>query len=98
MAVSLHNAEMALLAGHPSGNILSMIEVPTFDPDISFRLHMAGGTSSDGAGKAFVLSLRASLEIVTDEAVDFMNRKVFSLNELRVTTGTAKLHSPSQLA
>jgi hypothetical protein len=35
---------------------------------------------------------------VTDEAVDFMNRQVLSLNELSVTTGTAKLHFPSQLS
>jgi hypothetical protein len=49
MAISLHNAEMALLASDPSGNIFSVVEVPTLDLDISFGLHMAGGTSSDGA-------------------------------------------------
>jgi hypothetical protein len=97
MAISLYDAEMALLAGDPSGNILFVIEAPTLDPDVPLRLHVAGGTSSDGARKAFILSLGAGLVIVTDEAVDFMNREVFSLNELSVTTGTAKLHSPSQL-
>jgi hypothetical protein len=49
MAISLYNAEMALLASDPSGNILFMIEVPTFDFDIPLRLHVAGSTSSDGA-------------------------------------------------
>jgi len=49
MAISLYNAEMALLASDPSGNILLVIEAPTLDPDIPFRLHVTGGTSSDGA-------------------------------------------------
>jgi len=49
MAIPLYDAEMALLAGDPSGNILLVIEVPTLDLDISFRLHVAGGTSPDGA-------------------------------------------------
>jgi hypothetical protein len=49
MAVSLHNAEMALLAGDPSGNILLVVEAPTLDPDIPLRLHVTGSTPSDGA-------------------------------------------------
>jgi hypothetical protein len=49
MAISLYNAEMTLLASDPSGNIFFVIEVPTLDLDISLRLHVAGGTSSDGA-------------------------------------------------
>jgi hypothetical protein len=97
MAISLDNAEMALLTGDPSGNILLMIEVPTLDFDISFGLDVAGSTSSDGARNAVLLSLGAGLVIVTDEAVDFMDSEVFSLNELSVTTGAAKLHFPSQL-
>jgi hypothetical protein len=49
MAISQYNAEMALLASDPSGNILLVIEAPTLDPDIAFRLDVAGGASSDGA-------------------------------------------------
>jgi hypothetical protein len=49
MAISLYDAEMALFASDPSGNIFFVIEAPTLDPDIPFRLHVAGGTSSDGA-------------------------------------------------
>jgi hypothetical protein len=49
MAISLNDAEMALLTGYPSSNILLVIEAPTFDLDIPFRLDMAGGASSDGA-------------------------------------------------
>jgi hypothetical protein len=98
MAIPLYHAEMALLAGDPPGNILFVIEVPTFDFDISFRLHVAGGTSSDGARNAVLLSLGASFVIVTDEAVDFMDGQVFSLNELSVTTGAAELHFPSQFS
>jgi hypothetical protein len=49
MAISLYNAEMALFTGYSSRNILFVIEVPTLDLDIPFRLYVAGGTSSDGA-------------------------------------------------
>jgi hypothetical protein len=49
MAISLYDAEMALLASDSSGDIFLVIEAPTLDPDIPFRLHVAGGTSSDGA-------------------------------------------------
>jgi hypothetical protein len=48
MAIALNNAKMALLTGYSSCNIFSMIEVPTFDLDITLGLHMAGGTSSYG--------------------------------------------------
>jgi hypothetical protein len=48
MAVSLHNAEMALLTGDPSGNILPVIKAPTLDLDIPFGLDVAGGASSLG--------------------------------------------------
>jgi hypothetical protein len=48
MAISLNHTEMALLTGHPSCDILSVIEVPTFDLDIPFRLDMTGSAPSDG--------------------------------------------------
>jgi len=47
MSVSLNHAEMALFAGHPSRDILSVIEAPTFYLDIPFRLDVTGGTPSD---------------------------------------------------
>jgi hypothetical protein len=97
VAVSLHNAEMALLAGDPSGNILFVIEAPSFDLDIPFGFDMAGGTSSHGTRDTRLFTLWTSLVIVTDETVDFMNRQMFSLNKLGMTTGTPKAHSPSQL-
>jgi hypothetical protein len=96
MAISLHNAEMALLTGDPSGNILPVIKAPAFDLDIPFGLDMAGGTSSHRAGKALLFSPWTGFVVVTDETVDFMNGKMFSLNKLRMTTGTPKAHSPSQ--
>ena len=98
MAISLDNAEMALLASDPPGNILFMIEAPALDPDIPFRLDVAGGTSPDGTRKTFLLPLGAGLIVVADEAINFMNRQVFSLNQLSMTAGAAELHSPSQLA
>ena len=94
MAVSLHNAEMALLTGNPSGNILPVIETPSFDLDIPFGLDMAGGTSSYGTRNALLFTLWTSLVIVTDETVDFMNRQMFSLNKLGMTTGTSKTSFP----
>ncbi len=97
MAISLDNAEMALLASDPSGDIFLMIKAPPFDPDIPLRLHVAGGTSSDGAGKTFFLSLGAGLVVVADETIDFMDRQVFPLDELSMTAGTAELHPPPQL-
>jgi hypothetical protein len=47
MAIALNHAEMTFLTGHPSGNILPVIEVPAFDLDIPFRLNMTGSTPSD---------------------------------------------------
>ena len=74
MAIPLNHTEVTFLTGHPSCDILSVIEVPTLDLDIPF------GTS---------------LIIVTNKAVNFMNSKVFSLNELGVTGGASKFHPPS---
>jgi hypothetical protein len=48
MAISLNNIDMALFTVHPSGNILSMIEIPTFDLNVSFGLDMTGSTTSNG--------------------------------------------------
>ena len=76
MAIPLNNTEMALYTGHPSGNILPVIEVPAFDLDIPFRLNMAGSTPSDGTGNALFLSFWASLVIMTDKAVDFVNSEM----------------------
>jgi hypothetical protein len=98
MAISPDNADMALLAGDPSGNILLVIEVPALDSDISLRLHVAGGAPSDGARNTIFLSRGAGFVIVTDKAVDIMNGQVFSLNQLSVTTGAPEFHFPSQFA
>jgi hypothetical protein len=49
MAIPLYDAEMAFLASDPPSNILFVIEVPALDFDISFGLHVAGRTPSDGA-------------------------------------------------
>ena len=96
MGVSLNDAEMTLLARHPSLDIFAVIEIPTFDIDIAFGCDMAGGATSNGAGDTILFSLWASLIIVTDEAVDFMNREVGSLNDLGMAGGATELHSPPQ--
>ena len=97
VTVPLNDMDMTSFAGDPSGNILPVIETPALNFDISFGFNMAGGTASYGTGNTLLLSLWTRLVIVADEAIDFMNRQVFPLNELSMTAGTAKLHSPPQL-
>jgi hypothetical protein len=96
MAISQNDTEMAFFTGDPPFDILFVIKVPTFYLNIPFGLDMTGRTPSDRTGYAFLFSFRASLVIVTDETVDFMNGQVASLNKLSVTTGTPEIHPPSQ--
>jgi hypothetical protein len=72
-----------------------MIKTPTIYFDVPFRLDMTGSTTPYGTRNALFFSFWTSLVIVADEAVDFMNRKVFSLYELSVTGGASKFHPPS---
>ena len=97
MAIALNDTEMALHTGYPSCNIFPVIKIPTFDFNIPFGFDMTRSTTPYSTGKALPLSFWASLVIVADETVGFMNRKVFSLNKLGVTTGTPEIHPPSQL-
>jgi hypothetical protein len=48
MTIALNNTEVAFLAGHPSRDILSVIEAPALDPDVTFRLNMTGSTTPYG--------------------------------------------------
>ena len=48
MGVTLNHVEMALLAGHPSCNIFTVIKAPTLDLNVSLGLNVAGGASADG--------------------------------------------------
>jgi hypothetical protein len=48
MAIPLNHTEMTFLTGHPSRNILPMIEIPAFDLDVPFRLDVTGITTSNG--------------------------------------------------
>jgi hypothetical protein len=95
MGIPLNHTEMTLLARNPSLDILAVIEIPPFDVDIAFGCNMAGGTTSHGAGDAILLSLWTRLVVVTDEAIDFMNREVGSLNDLGMAGGAAEFHPPS---
>ena len=95
MGIPLNHAEMTLLARNPSLDILSVIEIPTLDIDITFGCDVAGGATSDGAGNAVLFPLWTGFIVVADEAVDFMNRQVSSLNDLSVAGGAAELHTPS---
>jgi hypothetical protein len=48
MAISLHDIDMTLLTDHLSGNILPMIEAPTFYLNVPFGLNMTRGTTAYG--------------------------------------------------
>jgi hypothetical protein len=48
MTIPLDNAQVAFLTGHPSCNILSVIEIPPLYFDIPLWCEMTGGTSTDG--------------------------------------------------
>jgi hypothetical protein len=97
MAISLNNTEMALLTGDPSCNIFSVIEAPAFDLDIPFRLDVTRSTAPYGTRNTFLFSSWTGFIIVTDETIDFVNGEMQPLNKLSVTTGTPKIHPPSQL-
>ena len=97
VGVPLNNIGMALLAGHTSRDVLSMIEVPACNLDVSLRLDMTRSTTPDRARDALLLALWTSLIIVADKTVDLMNGEVCSLDQLGMAAGTAKLHPPSQL-
>ncbi len=84
MGIPLNHTEMAFLTGHSSSDILSVIEVPALDPDVTFRLDMTGSTTPYGTRNALFFSFWTSLVIVADKAVDIVNREVFSLNKLPV--------------
>jgi hypothetical protein len=95
MAIALDHAEMALFAGHPSCDILPMIETPAFDLNIPFRFDMARSTPADRTRDTLFFSSRTRLVIMADETVDFMNGEVSSLNELSMAGSTSKFHPPS---
>jgi hypothetical protein len=96
MAIALDDAEMTFFTRHTPGNIFSMIKVPSFNIDVSFRLNVAGGTSSHRTRKAVFFPFGTGLKIVTDKTIGFMNREMFPLNELGMTGGATKFHAPSQ--
>jgi hypothetical protein len=48
MGITLNHVEMALLAGYPSGNILTVIKTPTLDLNVSLRLNVTRGASAYG--------------------------------------------------
>jgi len=96
MGIPLNHTEMTLLASYPSINIFTMVEIPALDIDVAFRRNVAGGATSHCTGDAVLFPLWTSLIVVTDEAVDFMDREVSSLNDLGMAGGAAKFHPPSQ--
>jgi hypothetical protein len=98
MAIPLKNTDMALLTGHPSGNILSMIKTPAFDLNIPLGFNVAGGTISYSTRNTFLLPSWASLVEMADKTISLVNGKVRPLDELGVAGGAPKSHPSSQLA
>ena len=96
--IALDHADVAFLAGHPSFDVLSMIETPIFDLDVPLRLKVARGTASDGTGQAILFSLRTRFVVMADEARGLMNRQVLPLNELGVAGRASQRHPPSKFA
>ena len=97
VAVSHNDIHMASLAGHTSGNIFAMIEVPPLHLNIPFGFNMARGTPSHSTGDAFLLSSWASPIEMADDTVGFMNREVGSLDELCMTAGASQSDPSFQL-
>jgi len=97
MTIPLNHTKMALFTSHPSCDVLSVVEIPSLDLNVSFRLDMAGRAASDSARDTFLLSSRARFVVVTDEAVDLMNSEMQPLNKLSVATCAAELHPPPEL-
>jgi hypothetical protein len=98
MAIPLHHIHVALLASHPSRNILPMIETPAFDFNIPFRLDVTRGAASHRTGEAIILSSRSGAVVMTDETVGIMDCEVEPLNNLGVARCTSNPHSPPHLA
>jgi len=48
VAIPLNHTEVTFFTGHPSCNILTMIEIPSFDPNVPFGLDVARGTTPYG--------------------------------------------------
>jgi hypothetical protein len=96
MTVPLNNVDMAPLADNSSGNILPVIEIPPLDFNISFGFDMTGGASTYRTRNTLLFTPLAGLVVMADEAVNLVNGKMCSLNQLGMTGCTSKFHSPSQ--
>jgi hypothetical protein len=94
MAIALNNVDMALLTGHPSGDIFSMVETPAFDFNVPLGFDMARGTSSNSTRYTFLLPSWASLIKMTDKTIGFVNSKVCPLNDLGMAGGASNFHPP----
>ena len=96
VAVSLQDAEVASFARNPSRDIFSVIKVPSFNVDVSFRLNVAGGAPSHRTGNAVLLPFGPRLEVVTDKTIGFVDREMFALNKLGMAGSATKFHAPPQ--
>lgn len=97
VAIALDDVDMTAFALHPSGDILPVIKSPPLDIDIALGFHMARDAASDRTGDAVLLPLRTCSIVMADEAIGLMDGEMFSLDELGMAGGAAKLHPSSQL-
>jgi hypothetical protein len=98
MSISSNHINMALLTGHPSGDILPMIEIPTLYFNVPFGLNVTRGAPSDSTRDAFLLSLLTRFVIMANKAVGLMDGEVGSLNNLCMAGGASKFYSPPQFS
>jgi hypothetical protein len=98
MAIPLNYTEVTFFTGHPSCNILTMIEIPSLDLNVPFGLDVARGTTPYGTWNTFLIATCASLEVVTNEAIGLVNCEVGSLDDLGMAGGTSEFHPSPQLA
>jgi hypothetical protein len=82
MTVPLRNMDVALLTGHSSRNILSMIKTPAFDPNISLGFNVARGTNSYSTRNAFFFPSLTSLVEMADKTIGLVNGKMRPLDKL----------------
>jgi hypothetical protein len=98
MTIALNHIHVAMLTLYSSLNILSMIEIPSFNINIPFGLNMTGLTPPHCTRDAFLFSSGTHPIKMTDETVGLMDSQMESLDKLGMTACTAKSHPPSQFS
>jgi len=98
MTIALNHIHVAMLTFYPSLNVLSMIEIPSFNINVTFGLNVTGLATAHCTREAFLLSSGTHPIKMADEAVGLMDGQMESLDKLGMTACTTKSHPPSQFS